>query len=137
MASRTYATPSDYYAFTGTSGDDAVIAAALRRASLVVESLVRLSQYTVDDDGYPTDSDVSQAFTDATCAQAQFVRDTGSDTGADPKFQSMSLGSLSLSSTPKGTTARQSSSSGSSRYSPEAVQILRTAGLMQSAVAHG
>lgn len=139
---RTYATASDLLDFmggevpTGPDGSDltdAQINALLRRASTQVESYVRLARYSVDEDGYPTDPAVSQALTDATCAQAAWWDDTGDVSGADAiagptKILSVSLGG--------GNTASNQRTAAEARASDEAITILKNAGLIMARVDH-
>ncbi|GGD33112.1 hypothetical protein GCM10010915_11870 [Microbacterium faecale] len=139
---RTYATAADYYVFTGgeqpvNENDEPVtdreLNALLRRASIQVESYVRLARYDTDDDGYPVDPDVSEAMTEATCAQVTWWDETGDVTGADAisgvtKILSVSLGS--------GNTAGGQRSPAEARASAEAITILENAGLITAFVAH-
>lgn len=95
---RIYATSADYQTYTGQtppSGVDALLA----KASRFLESGVfRLCWYEVDVDGYPSNSVVRAAFTDATCAQAEWFDDVGDTTGAaGAGWTSVSLGGASLS----------------------------------------
>ncbi|MCI3271396.1 hypothetical protein [Streptomyces cylindrosporus] len=95
---RTYATQADYQSFTGqTPPTD--INALLAKASRFLESNVfRLCRYEVDADGYPANTVVKQAFTDAVCAQAEWFDETGDTTGAaGAGWGSVSLGSAQLS----------------------------------------
>lgn len=138
---RTYATAADYYVFTGgeqpvDENDEPVtdreLNALLRRASTQVESYVRLARYETDDDGYPVDPGVSEAMTEATCAQVTWWDETGDVTGADAisgvtKILSVSLGS---------TAAGGQRSPAEARASAEAITILRNAGLITAFVAH-
>lgn len=139
---RVYATAADYYRFIG--GDQPVeendepvtdkqLDATLRRASTQVESYVRLARYETDEDGYPVDPDVSEAMTEATCAQITWWDETGDITGADAvggvtKILSVSLGS--------GNTSGGQRSPAEARASAEAITILRNAGLLTAFVAH-
>ena len=139
---RTYATATDLLDFmggeapTGPDGSDlseSQTNALLRRASAQVESYVRLARYAVDEDGYPTDPDVSQALTDATCAQAAWWDETGDVTGADATAGPTM--SLSVSLGGNGTAANQRTSA-EARVSAEAVTILRNAGLITARIDH-
>ncbi|CAB1035808.1 hypothetical protein AY551_01335 [Corynebacterium diphtheriae bv. gravis] len=55
------------------------IRALLRHASLMVEQATRLDVYTVDEDGYPTDTDIEDAFRDAVCSQIAMWTTSGLD----------------------------------------------------------
>lgn len=150
MAQRVYATAADYYDFIGDDQPMTTPAegqepqpvtekdlnARLRRASSVIDSLTRHDRYDVDEDGYATDERVSEAFKDATCAQADWWADTDDVTGAEAQGGTVSIGSVSI-----GARGRTSGLSGApdpqaSRVAPEAIEILRNAGLMRASVAH-
>ncbi|GAB2519473.1 hypothetical protein [Paramicrobacterium agarici] len=141
MAQRTYATPSDYFDFLDGEIPDPVpdeqqLKAKLRRASIVIDGRLRLAVYDTDEDGYPTDADVSEALKDATCAQADWFTETDDITGADSQAGVVKIGSVSLGGSGATGGASNARSAGASRISPEAVEILRNAGLLRSAVAH-
>lgn len=127
MAQRVYATTADYVAFVsnGTSTTDAI----LRRASSVIDGLTRLSRYDVDEDGMPTDPDIDQAFTDATCAQAAWFDDTDDVTGADSQAGPTKIGSVSFGGSGASGGATNTKNAATSRIAPEAVEILTNAGL--------
>lgn len=147
IVQRIYATASDYYGFVGEDDpngtipppDEAVIEkdlnARLRRSSGVIDSLTRTSSYTTDEDGYPADAGVSDAFTEATCAQAQWFFENDDITGSVSAAGPLSLGPLSVGG--RGNTAAAVNSGAQpARIAPEAVQILRNAGLLGAAVSH-
>lgn len=94
---RIYATSADYQQYTGqTPPSD--IEAVLGRASRFLDSVAfRLCWYEVDEDGYPANAVVRDAFTAAVCAQAQWWDETGDEHGIAGRYSSVSLGSLSLS----------------------------------------
>lgn len=102
----------------------------LHRASLLVESLTLTAHYAVDDELLPLHAPVKEAFRDATCAQALWFDETGDISGASARFNTLSLGSFGASG--GGTSAATNVSAGSSRISPEAISILRTAGLLHA-----
>ena len=124
---RVYAVPSDLATFTGEDAPPNA-AALLARATRLVEGLTTTARYTTDDEGMPEDLEISEAFRDAVCAQAVWFEETGDTSGASARFNSLSLGSFSASG--GGTGAATNTSAAASRYAPEAVQILRTAGLL-------
>lgn len=139
MAQRVYATVADYEDFTDGEHEpesEGKITAKLRRASLVIDGLTRLSRYDVDDDGMPTDPDVDQAFTDATCAQAAYWDTTDDPTGGEAVAGPVKIGSVSLGGSGATGNAQSKTDAGAARVAPEAVDILRTAGLLSAAVAH-
>lgn len=139
---RTYATASDYAEFVvATDLSDTAITKLCRRASTVIDGLTRYAAYTVDEDGNPTDPDVTLAFTRATCAQVEWwdPKDgdtTGHDidiTGAGSNEGAVRIGSVTLGT----TSSRESGTSRrDARIAPEAVEILQNAGLYTVAVAH-
>lgn len=94
---RVYATQTQYETYTGQTAP-ADITARLTRASRFMESRVfRLCWYEVDEDGYPTNTLVAEAFADAVCAQVQWWAETGDELGTAGQWDSVKLGSLSLS----------------------------------------
>lgn len=102
---RIYATSADYLAYTGQT-PPADIDARLARASRFLGSTVfRLCWYEVDEDGYPSNTLVQEAFAAAVCAQVQWWDETGDELGAAGRYVSVKLGTLALS--------RASSSGGS------------------------
>lgn len=133
MAQRVFAEPSDlagepwHLALT-----EPAARALLRRASIVIEGLTVAARYDVDEDGYPADLDVTEALRDATCAQAVWFDETGDASGAEGRWQSLSLGTAALTRTGAGTSAGTASVA-ESRISPEATTILATAGLLGGA----
>lgn len=127
---RVYATPSDLATFTGEDAPPNATA-LLARATRLVEGLTATARYAVDVDGLPEDLDVSEAFRDAVCAQAAWFDETGDTSGAGARFSSLSLGTFTATtSTPSASTP---GSAAQSRYAPEAVDILRSAGLITTA----
>ncbi|WP_263120854.1 hypothetical protein [Cellulomonas sp. RIT-PI-Y] len=129
MAQHVYAVPSDLAGEPwNVDLDETAAASLLRRASTVVDGLTVTARYAVDGDGYPTDLDTSDALRDATCAQAVWFDETGDTSGAEGRFQSMSLGSASLTKAGAGSSTGASGTA-ESRISPEAVTILAAAGL--------
>lgn len=129
MAQRVFAEPSD---LTGSPWHLALAEpparSLLRRASIVIEGLTVAARYDVDEDGYPTDLDVTEALREATCAQAVWFDETGDPSGAEGRWQSLSLGTAALTKTGAGTSAGAVSVA-ETRISPEATTILATAGL--------
>lgn len=127
---RVYAVPSDLAEFTGEDAP-ANAAALLARATRLVEGLTTTARYATDDDGLPEDLDISEAFRDAVCAQAAWFDETGDVSGASARFNSLSLGSFSVSG--GGTGSGTNTTAAASRYAPEAIEILRNAGLLTQA----
>jgi len=149
MAQRVYALASDYYDFIG--GDDPnenaegqpvaeptsdkELNARLRRASSVIDSHTRHDRYEVDDDGYPTNPEIADAFKEATCAQAQWFDETDDITGAASQEGTVSIGSVSMGARGRSSGGASADAAGS-RIAPEAVEILRNVGLLSSVTAH-
>jgi len=139
MTQRVYATLADYEDFTDGDHEPAsedVTNATLRRASIVIDGLTRTSVYEVDEDGYPTDVDVAEAFKDATCAQMSYWDITDDVTGAESQMGPTRIGSVSFGGSGASGNAQNGKSPASSRVSPEAIEILRNAGLIRTAIAH-
>lgn len=138
MATRTYATAADYarIAEEDWDGDAPTLLKRLRSASIEVEKLTRLSRYDVDDDGYPEDANVSDAFTEATVAIAEYWVGTDDPTGADAVAGAVKIGSVSLGTTPSNQDAMSAADRLQRRIGSRAIDILTNAGLIGSAVAH-
>ncbi|MDN4598458.1 hypothetical protein [Leifsonia virtsii] len=136
MAQRVYATAADYdsYAEEPFDGDEAKLAKRLRRASGVIDGLTRLARFEMDDDGFPTDPDVSRAFTEATCAQVEYWETTDDPTGAESTMGPVRIGSVSLGGSGVGGGAQNTRSASDSRISPEAVEILANEGIVAQIV---
>lgn len=149
MAQRVYATASDYYDFIGDDqpmttppqGEqpqpvtEKSLNATLRRASSVIDSHTRHDVYDVDEDGYPTDQRIADAFKEATCAQAQWFDETDDITGAVSQEGTVSIGSVSMGARGRSSGGASADAAGS-RIAPEAVEILRNVGLLSTASAH-
>lgn len=150
MAQRVYATAADYYDFTGEDQPMTTPAegqepqpltekdlnASLRRASSVIDSHTRHDVYDVDEDGYPTDADIADAFKKATCAQADWFAETQDLTGAIAQEGTVAIGSVSLGARGRTSGLSGAPDPGASRIAPEAVELLRNAGLMRSSARH-
>lgn len=109
----------------------------LTSASKEVLLATRTAIYTTDTAGYPTDTKVRQAFTDATCAQALWwAINDGEETGSADEYDSVSIGSVSLSKK-SGSGARSAGLpvGGSGRLCPQAATELAVAGLSPGHVA--
>lgn len=136
---RAYATPADYFEFAslGMSDpsveEDRRVGGLIRRASSSIDILTLTAHYATDDAGYPLDADVADAFRDATCAQVAFIEDSGRLTGGEQDYASGSL--LSASFTVKETDSAKAGGR-KSRYSPEAIDILRKNGLYNGTIGH-
>lgn len=138
MATRTYATAQDYtrLAEDDWDGTPTTLLKRLRSASIEVEKLTRRSLYDVDVDGYPTDAGVSEAFTEATVAIAEYWGITDDPTGADASLGAVKIGSVSLGTTSSSQDSASAAEKLQRRIGARALDILTNAGLTGSAVAH-
>jgi len=139
VAKRVYATLADYEDFTDGAHEpesEDQINAKLWRASLVVDGLTRRTVYTVDENGKPVDEAVAEAFKNATCAQAAYWDTTDDPTGGEAAAGPVKFGSVSLGGSGATGNAQSKTDAAAARVAPEAVDILRTAGLLSTAVAH-
>jgi len=130
MARRTYATPTQYAEWLDVADPPAGAVRALAEATIVVDELLLTACYDVDDTGTPTDTDVAAALRDATCAQAAYAKGIGdpNSTGATAAWGQVAIGSARLGRT--GAAGGGSGGDGGGRYSPTAVALLRSAGLL-------
>lgn len=94
---RIYATSADYATWTGTTAPSG-IDATLRRASIVLDEMLRAATYAVDTaTGLPTDADVDAAFTEACCAQAEYQRARGDNLAVGAgQTSSFSIGGITV-----------------------------------------
>ncbi|MFI7014388.1 hypothetical protein [Streptomyces sp. NPDC050164] len=124
---RIYATSAQYQTFTGQA-PPADIDALLGKASRMLEaSVFRLCWYEADEDGYPSNALVRQAFADAVCAQVAWWDELGDSTGAAVAgWGSVKLGSASM-SRPEGQTS--SGASAAREIAPEVGDVLGSADL--------
>lgn len=120
---RNYATSADYQSYTGQT-PPADIEARLGRASRFLDSDVfRLCWFEADEDGYPSNEVVRQAFADAVCAQVAWWSETGDELGVAGRWDSVKLGSLSLS---RGSSSGSGSSSSGREVAETAMEALRS-----------
>lgn len=127
-----YAVAQDYLDFTGEDipdgYDEKRLNALLRRASLTVDGY--LPRGAAVDTG---DLDTSETLRDATCAQAAWWIETadGDPSGAAGRYDSVSILDVTLSK-----RAGTGQDNDDVRVSPEAVDILKAAGLLTMIVGH-
>ena len=124
MASRIYATSAEYQTYTGqTPPTD--IDKLLRDASrMLTAEVFRLCWYEVDEDGYPSNTTVREAFRDAVCAQVSWWGELGDSSGAAAVgWGSVRLGSAQLS---RSVTATSGSAAPAREVAPAAWDILRS-----------
>lgn len=139
MTMRVYATLGDYNEAaeeTWPTDDEGTLNKRLRAASVEVEKLTRRSVYTTDEDGFPTDPTISDAFTEATCAIAAYWAVTDDPTGAEATVGAVKIGSVSLGTTSSSQDAITAAEKLTRRIGSQAVDILTNVGLIQAAVAH-
>lgn len=124
MATRIYATSAEYQDYTGqTPPSD--IDKLLRDASrMLVAEVFRLCWYEVDEDGYPANTLVAEAFRDAVCAQVEWWDEIGDSTGAAAvSWGTVKLGSAQLS---RSVTATSGAASAAREVAPKAWDALRS-----------
>lgn len=135
---RVYATPTDYddFAEEPWDGSNQVLLSRLRSASIEVEKLTRLSVFATDEDGYPTDAAVSDAFTEAACSIVEYWRDTDDPRGVDAAQGAVKILSVSLGTTSSGSDTSSAREKLERRIGSKAFDILENAGLITAFVAH-
>lgn len=136
---RVYAIVADYNQVSEEpwpADDVATLQTRLRSASVEVDRLTRLSVFDVDEDGFPTDPDISDAFAEATCAIAEFWSITDDPTGAEATVGAVKIGSVSLGTTSSSQDSATPAERLQRRIGSKAIDILVNAGLLTSTVAH-
>lgn len=119
---RVYATATDYQSTTGDMfTTPAKINLLLVEASRNVDRAVIGAKYVTDPQGYPADASLIDAFMQAACQQAAFLRDLDDPTGAKARMNNVKVGSLSFTRTP-GTAGMALKPLG-----PQALEILQLA----------
>jgi len=113
------------------SDSNAELTRLLASASREIRRATKTAIYDVDTDGYPSNTDVREAFRLATCAQVYWWAETGDEQGVEGQYTSVSIGSVSLS---RGGGAGGGASAGQQRLAPAADTILRDAGVLAGAV---
>ncbi|MFF7146048.1 hypothetical protein [Streptomyces sp. SID2888] len=126
---RVYATPEDLTAWTGRPApDDAE--RMLSRASEDIDDALLTAVYRTDEAGMPTDPRIRRALANATCAQVEYQIAAGDDgTGAAGRWDSVSIGPVSLSGRQEGPSA-----AGGVDLAPRAHRALTRAGLLPGVV---
>ncbi|PRX91981.1 hypothetical protein [Allonocardiopsis opalescens] len=134
---RVYATVEEFTAWLAPDPAPANAARLLRQASGRVDELLIGACYDTDTAGMPTAAPIVEALRDATCAQAEFtaawVASGGDSTGARRRPTAVTVGQVSY--TYGGRSSSGSTGSGAAAAdrvpdAPEAVTILRLAGLL-------
>lgn len=121
--------------FSEDDEQDAIVVTdkGLARASMKIDELLLNARFDRDPaTDLPSDPRIISALMKATCAQAAWNAQTGNTSGAAGFAAPLSLGPLSVGG--KNATA---TATAAARTSPEAVQILRTAGLLPDSPDHG
>lgn len=138
MAQRVFATTADYtkYAEEDFDGDAGLLEKRLRSASVEVEKLIRAAIYDVDDDGYPTASDVADALAEATCAVVEHWQETDDPRGVEAVQGAVKIGSVSLGTTSSSADTLTAREKLARRIGDKALDVLTNAGLAGTAVAH-
>jgi hypothetical protein len=124
VATRIYATSAEYEAYTGQT-PPADIDQQLKNASrMLVAEVFRLCWYEVDEDGYPSNTTVREAFSDAVCAQVEWWDEIGDSTGAAAvTWGTVKLGSAQMS---RSVTATSGADSAAREVAPKAWDALRS-----------
>ncbi|WP_060880624.1 hypothetical protein [Streptomyces scabiei] len=121
---RIYATSAEYQTYTGQTPPtdiDQLLAGASR---MLAAEVFRLCWYEVDEDGYPSNTLVREAFRDAVCAQVAWWGELGDSTGAAAVgWGSVRLGSAQLS---RSVTATSGSASPAREVAPAVWDALRS-----------
>lgn len=123
----TYATITDLADYIDPIPDNAEL--LLARASRLVDRALMCAVYDVDGTGMPTDERIAGALRDATCEQvAAWVAGGEDGTGAAGQYQSVSIGSVSLTRGAAGPGG--GAPAAGTALAPQAWMILHQAGLV-------
>lgn len=117
-----YATTQDYLNYMDATVPPSGLGRVLGVASTRVDELMVGVIYDTDTAGRPKDLETAALLRDATCEQAFYMVEVGDTSGAG-SFTELTVGRISWHQG-SGKTATQPS-----RYSPEVVSMLHTAGL--------
>lgn len=121
---RVYATTADYAAHL-VATTPAGARRALLEASRDIEKLLLCAVYPVDANLKPTDAEHIKAFRDATCMQAEYLRENSDEFGVGAaQYHQMSIATINLT-----RAYGQSGSAAPGRYSARAIDRLQAAGL--------
>lgn len=121
-----YATEEEFAAFLDPEPLPANARRLLDTASDQIDELLVGAVYDTDEVGDPVGLNLSKVFAKAVIYQAQYLKETGDETGANANVSSMSQGGLSIARALRGS----SGSGRTPRYSENAIGVLRTGGLL-------
>lgn len=120
---RIYATSADYETFTGQTPPSDITVTLADATRMLEASVFRFCLFEVDEDGYPSNTTVRQAFREAVCAQARWFDDVGDSTGAaSAGWGNVSLGSAQLS---RSVTSVSGASSPAREIAPAVLDVLQ------------
>jgi hypothetical protein len=142
MAILVYATLDDFNASPFNEDDQGNLITTtnskLRRASMMIDSFIKTAHYLVDPETFlPTEQHVIEALRDATCAQAAWFEISQDTSGYEAVAGPITLGPLSTGQRTASAAVQQTQASSDPRTSPEAVLILKNAGLVTGATWNG
>ncbi|MBP5883172.1 hypothetical protein QBA57_28590 [Streptomyces scabiei] len=121
---RIYATSAEYAAYTGQTPPSDIDQQLKNASRMLVAEVFRLCWYEVDEDGYPSNTLVAEAFSDAVCAQVEWWDEIGDSTGAAAvTWGTVKLGSAQLS---RSVTATSGADSAAREVAPKAWDALRS-----------
>ena len=124
MATRIYATSAEYEAYTGQTPPSDIDQQLKDASRMLVAEVIRLCWYEVDEDGYPSNATVREAFSDAVCAQVQWWDEIGDSIGAaGVGWGTVKLGSAQMS---RSVTATSGAASAAREVAPKAWDALRS-----------
>jgi len=134
---RVYATEAQLAAYGAPAGvvlpTGADALRQLTRASELVDLAIITAVYDTDTvTGLPTATAVTEALRDATCAQVAYWAETGDQSGTGGQWQSVKIGSVSLT----GSSSGQSGTSSGRQLAEQAWTHIRLAGLLPGAIIH-
>lgn len=120
---RIYATAADLAAYTGTTAPDDADALLAKAGRFLDAAVFRLCWYITDaTTGLPTDTTVTAALRDATCAQAAWWTALGDSTGAlGAGWGSVQIGHMQMS---RSVTAVAAEASPARQVAPEVWDVL-------------
>lgn len=120
---RIYANSADYQTYTGQTPPSDIDQQLADASRMLEAQVIRLCWYEVDEDGYPSNTLVREAFRDAVCAQAEWFDELGDSTGASGVgWGTVKLGSAQMS---RSVTATSGASSAAREIAPKAMDALQ------------